>query len=116
MMNRQGIQMAIEAIYRVINSAPKSTTTYPYIYDYASNDVTPQQFNNWLNYLNSILDIAYQNLGLNDFFIVRNYIYQIIQQFNINLNSQNKITYLQLVNQINDVLFRLVQNLLQYLN
>lgn len=114
-MNKEGIRMATEAICRVINSAPK-TSTYPYNLNYTNNDITPQQFNNWLNYLNSILEIAYQNLGLYDFFTVKTNIYQIVQQFYNNLNTQYQMTYLQLVNQINDVLFRFVQILLQYLN
>lgn len=115
-MNRQGIKMATEAICRVINSAPK-ISMYTYNPNYTSNDITLQQFNNWLNYLNSILDIAYQNLEIYDFLTVKNNIYQIVQQFNFNnMYTQYKTTYLQLVNQINDVLVRFVQYLLQYLN
>lgn len=116
-MNRQGIQMAIDAIYKVINSAPKicTSTLYPNNTNYANNDISPQQFVNWMNYLYSILDISYQNLGLYDFMMVKNNIMQIVKQSDPNNPyAQYKMPYLQLINLINDELFRFVQYLLRY--
>lgn len=113
-MNRQGIQMAIDAIYRVINSAPS-----PYATNYYSNnadcDILPQQFDNWENYLNNILDISYQNLGLDIFFTAKYRISQLIQQFyQYNMSNSDKLLYLNLVDQIKNELFTFIQYLSQY--
>lgn len=114
-MNRQGLQMAIEAIQKVINSAPKPYSSTLYNPNYANIDILPQQFVSWINYLYSILDISYQNLGLYDFMMVKNNIMQIVQQFDPNNPYiQYKMSYLQLVNRINNELLNFVQYLLRH--
>lgn len=114
-MNKQGLQMAIEAIQKVINSVPKPYSSTLSNTNYAYSDISPQQFVNWINYLYSILDISYQNLGSYDFMMVKNNIMKIVYQSDpTNPYAQYKIPYSQLVNRINDELLNFVQYLIRY--
>lgn len=116
-MNKQGVQIAIDAIYKVINSAPKtySSNIYSYTPNYVEGNISVQQFMNWINYLYNILDISYQNLGLYDFIMVKNNIIQIVRQSDPNNSyAQYKMPYSMLINRINNELLGFIQHLLQY--
>ena len=108
-MYNQGKQLAIDAIYRVIYSAPKPYNQYQY--DQYS-DITYQQFENWRSYVFQVLDISYSNLGLYDFMNTKNNVALFVQQFyQYNQTTLNKAPYIQLVNQINNELLYLIQRI-----
>lgn len=113
-MNSQGKQIVINAIYRVIYSAPKpyNQNFYPYYNqnNLSSNDIMPQQFEIWRNYVFEVLDISYSNLPLYSISSAKERITQFVLQFNqYNQCSPNKIPYVQLVDQINNELLYLIQ-------
>lgn len=106
-MNYQSKQLVINAIYRVINSAPKPYISTRYMYNtHSSNDISNQEFNTWVNYVCQILDISYNHIGLNFILSTKNQILQMANQYGI--------PYVYLVTQINNELFNLIQIISQY--
>ncbi len=116
-MNNQGKQMVIDALYKVINSAPQpyQNNMYPYnTYPYPKtipnntnlpNEITKQQFDIWKKYVCDILDISYNNLAIYDIMATKLRVEQ--------LANQPALSYLQLVYQINDKLFDLINIIIQ---
>lgn len=65
-----------------------------------------QEFDTWLNYVNSILKISYDHMGLDIIMTANLKIMQIA--------SQNEIYYIQRVEQIKNQIINLAQGILQY--
>ena len=108
-MNNQSKQMVIDAIIKVISAAPNpysyNNYYYGYFQTYQSSDVSEQQFNTWINYVNQVLDISYQHIGLNVILLTQGKL--------VRLSSQ-RISYVQRIEQINQELLKLTQTILQY--
>lgn len=102
----QGQQMAADALVKAANSAPGSQMQVGYGYLPSNNGVSAQEFANWLNYVNSILDISYNHTRMN-----------IIMQTKIivsQIASQREPSYTQLIDQIKRLLLNLAHNIMQY--
>ncbi len=116
-MNNQGKQMVIDALYKVINSAPQpyQNNMYPYnTYSYPKtipnntnlpNEITKQQFDIWKKYVCDVLDISYNNLALYDIMTTKLNIEQ--------LALQPTSSYMQLVNRIQNELICLIRIIIQ---
>lgn len=107
-MNNQSKQIVIDALFKVINSAPElySRRNYLCSQTYQSNDVSTQEFNTWVNYANQILDISFNHIGLNVIISTK----MMISQF----TSQYGVSNIQRINQIRQELIKLTQAILQY--
>lgn len=120
-MNRQGKQIVIDAINKVISSSPKpyNPGIFSNIHNNTNNnDISKQQFEIWTNYVFEVLNISYSNLGFPFILSTDANIKNKIQQFNqynlFNQFTQNKMTYIQLVYEINNELLTLIQAIIQY--
>lgn len=105
-------EMVINAIYKVINSAPNINTAVNYNYNYSyytRNDISKQEFDTWINYAYQILDISYNHIGLNCILTTKNTILKLVNQFN-----QLGTPYMQRVFGISTELLNLAQMILQY--
>lgn len=102
----QSRQMAIDALLKLVKAAPKIPLEYPNYGQYQSLDISMQEFDTWLNYVNSILKISYDHMRL-DIIMTANF--KIMQ-----IASQNEIYYIQRVEQIKNQIINLAQGILQY--
>jgi len=103
----QSKQMVADALVKVANSAPGSPMQVGYLPYNNRNSISAQEFSNWVNYVNSTLDISYNHTRLN-----------IILQAKITvsqISSQRGLPYMQLIDQINSVILNLAYSILQYL-
>lgn len=107
-MNNQSKQMVVDALYRVINSAPAlySQRNYLYPQTYQTNDVTTQEFSTWVDYADQILDISYNHVRINAIISTKMMINQ--------LALQCGISNIQRIDQINRELLKLTQAILKY--
>ena len=107
-MNNQSKQMVMDALFKVINSAPTlySQRNYLYPQTYQKNDVSTQEFNTWVNYVNQILDISYDHVGLNIIMSTKMMISQLVSQYGV--------SNIQRIAQIKQELIKLTQAILQY--
>lgn len=107
-MNNQSKQMVIDALFKVVNSAPALYFQGNYLHPqtYQRNDVSMQEFNTWVNYANQILDISYNHLGLNTIMSTKMMITQ--------LASQYGVSNIQRIDKIKQELIKLIQIILQY--
>ncbi|MCH5185339.1 MAG: hypothetical protein J1F64_04350 [Oscillospiraceae bacterium] len=97
-MNRQIKQLAINALFKVINSAPSPN----YI---AQSDVSDREFINWMNYVFQTLDITFNYTGAYIVISTKNMIMQL---------ANNNIPYGNRIDQIKGQLHSLIQMMLQY--
>lgn len=107
-MNNQSKQMVMDALFKVINSAPAlySQKNYLYPQTYQTYDVSMQEFKTWVNYVNQILDISYNYLGLNIIMSTKMMISQLVSQY--------EVSNIQRIDQIKQELIKLTQAILQY--
>lgn len=107
-MNNQSKKMVMDALFKVINSAPAlySQRNYLYPQTYQTNDVSTQEFNTWVNYVNQILDISYDYVGLNIIMSTKMMISQLVSQYGV--------SNIQRIDQIKQELIKLTQAILQY--
>ncbi len=110
MMNyqTQSKQMVVDALLKVVKAAPTSQIQAPYFYPVRTqpHTISLQEFNTWLNYVNSILDISYSHTGFNNI--------QVAKLKVLHITSQNNMTYMDMIVQIKDVILNLAQEILQY--
>lgn len=109
-MNDQSKHMTINAIMQVINAAPKlNAPMYPYN-NYTSpqmhNDISARECNIWIDYVNQVLDISYNHIGINDILSTKITICQI--------SAQNGVSNVSRIEQVKQELFKLIQVILQY--
>lgn len=93
-MNKQIKQSVIKGLYNVLNSAPTPK------YNYNQQDLSPDEFNIWIDYVFKTLDIMYNYTGMSVALSTKNLIYQI---------SYNNIPFVQRVDQIKNQLINLIQ-------
>lgn len=107
-MNNQSKQMVMDALFKVINSAPAlySQRNYLYPQTHQTNDVSTQEFNTWVNYVNQILDISYNYVSLNIIMSTKMMISQLVSQY--------EVSNIQRIDQIKQELIKLTQAILQY--
>ena len=107
-MNNQSKQMVMDALFKVINSAPALYSQRNYLYPptYQTNDVSTQEFNTWVNYVNQILDISYDYVGLNIIMSTKMMINQLVSRYGV--------SNIQRIDQIKQELIKLTQAILQY--
>lgn len=107
-MNNQSKQMVLDALFKVVNSAPTLYSQGNYLYPqmHQRNDVSMQELNTWVNYANQILDISYNHVGLNVIMSTKMMINQ--------LASQYEVSNMQRIDQIRQELIKLTQAILQY--
>lgn len=106
-------EMVINAIHKVINSAPTINTSVNYNYNYyinnIRNDISKQEFDTWINYAYQVLDISYNHIGLNCILATKNTILELVNQFN-----QLRTPYIQCVLEISKELLNLARKILYY--
>ncbi len=109
MGNNGSLQTAVNAIYKVFDSAPQLSFNIDYLYylhnQSPRNDISKEEFNTWINYVNQILDITYNYIGQNCILYTKTLIYQIA-------NTQN-ILYVERVNRIKSELLNLTREILK---
>lgn len=118
-MKNQSKQMVIGALMNVINAAPILHSQRNYMnrqaYQisnwsnqelYPNNDISKLEFDTWIDYVNQILDISYNHIGLNDVLSTKMMICQ--------LASQYGLSNMQRIDQTKQELIKLVQIILQY--
>ena len=107
-MNKQSKQMVIDALYKVVNSAPALYSQRNYLspQTYQANDVSMQELSTWVNYANQVLDISYNHGGLNVIMSTKSMISQLVSQYGV--------SNIQRIDQIKQELIKLTQAILQY--
>lgn len=115
-MKNQTKKVLIDAIYKVIDSAPTqyNLKNYPFYQNNyytcnINNELSEQEFNTWLNYACQILDILYNHTGLDFILSEKNKIFQLVNQCH-----QLRIPYIQCVLEINKELLNLAKEILNY--
>lgn len=98
--------MVIDALFKVINSAPALYSQRNSPQSYQRNDVSTQEFNTWVNYANQILDISYNHIGLNSIVSTKIIINQLILQYGV--------SNMQRIDQIKQELIKLTQVIFYY--
>ncbi|MBD5532979.1 MAG: hypothetical protein HDQ98_12430 [Lachnospiraceae bacterium] len=101
----QGRQMALDALFKLLKAAPIKSSEYSNYGQYQSLDISKLEFDTWLNYVDSILQISYNHLGLGIIMATRLNIEQIA--------SQNEIFYIYRVEQIKNQILNLAHSILQ---
>lgn len=102
----QSKQMVIDAMLKLVDSAPGiqlQRVAFPYQLT-QRNDVSVQEFNNWLDYVISIFDITFNYTELNNIILAKMRILQI--------SSQNEMSYVQRISQINHEILGLARSLI----
>lgn len=102
----QSKQMAIDALIKLVESAPSihsQVVGLPYQQS-QRYDVSVQEFNNWLDYINSILDITFSYTDFDYIYIVKTRILQI--------SFQNEITFVQRIEQIKSEILNLARRMI----
>ncbi len=110
-MNYQSKQMVINALLKVINAAPTLYANNNLFYNayppvYSNSDISKQEFDAWVKYANQILDISYDNIGIDDILSMKLKISQI--------SLQSGISNIQRIDQIKRELINLTQIIFQY--
>lgn len=107
-MDYQSKQMVINALVKVINAAPKSylQRSYSHPIECQNRDVSMQEFNIWMNYVNQVMDISYNHIELNAILMTKITISQ--------LSSQYGVSNTQRIEQIKQELLNLAQIITQY--
>ena len=107
-MDIRSKQMVVNALIKVVNSAPGSYYQGNGLYPqgYQNRDVSMQEFSTWINYANQVLDISFNHIGLNAILTAKLTINQ--------LGSQYGISNKQRIEQVKQVLFQLAQVVTQY--
>ena len=100
-MNRQINQLVIDALFKVINSAPARHYNY---YD-TQLDVSPQEFNIWMDYVIQTLDISFNYTGVSVVLSTKSMVFQL---------ASNNIPYINRIEQIKFQLHNLIQMISQY--
>ena len=93
-------EMVINAIYKVVNSAPKFNPNYH------NGDITIQEFTTWFDYAIQILNISYNHLGFNNILLTKEKIIRIYNQYGVDNISR--------VYQICEELLNLAKEILNY--
>lgn len=101
-MNYQSRQVVIKALLKLIESAPKEYPKSGYFNQ--NSDILSHEFDNWLNYVISVLDITYKYTELGIVLLSKMKILQ--------LSTQNELKYTQRVSQIKNEILRLAQTIL----
>lgn len=107
-MNNQSKQMVINALIKVVDSAPYLCVQMNSLYSqqqYQVRDVSMQEYNTWIDYANQVLDISYNHIGLNAILTTKLSISQ--------LNLQYGMLNLQRIEQVKQMLLQLVQIIIQ---
>ncbi len=99
-------QVVVDALLKVINSAPNSQmqTSYYYSAQNQPRTITNQDFIIWLNYVNSILDVSYNHTGLKDVLSTKVNISQISYQNNVSYEQRTERIKYELINLIRRIL------------
>lgn len=101
-MDYQIKETVVKALIKLVESAPK---LQPRQGVSQINDITPQEFWTWHNYIKSVFKISYDYTGLIDFLQEE---VQIMQ-----LASNSSASFIQRVYSINDVILNLSRKILQ---
>ena len=106
-MDYQRKQIIVQALIKLVQSSPevRPQMSSPYFSGNQNHDILMQEFNIWLNYVNSVLEVTYDYTGLN--------IVLVVQMNIMRLSSQNQLLYKQRVLQINNEILGLMQAILQ---
>lgn len=107
-MDYQRKQIIVEALIKLVQSSPEMQLQInsSCFFENQSPDISMQEFNIWINYVNSVLKITFDYTGLNSV---------LVAQMNImRLVSQNELPYRQRVFQIKNAILSLTQEILQY--
>lgn len=107
-MDYQRKQIIVEALIKVVQSSPEMQLQInsSVFFENQGPDISMQEFNIWINYVNSVLKITFDYTGLNCV---------LVAQMNImRLASQNELPYRQRVFQIKNEILGLTQEILQY--
>ncbi len=102
----QGKQTIADALVKVANSAPGSQIQVGYAYSPANHNISAQEFSNWVNYVMSTLDILYRYSGL-----------EVMLQTKITVSQISSVRgaeYVNLIDQIKNVIYSLARSILQY--
>lgn len=106
-MNNERKQVIVQALIKLVQSAPEvqfpKSTFYPQ--GIQKQDVSAPQFNAWIDYVNSVLDVTYEYTGLN-------YVLEIKVNV-LKLSTQNKL-YIHRIYEIKDQILSFAQVILQY--
>lgn len=105
-MNDRGKQMVIETIFKLVDASPSKKDRSLYIREKFSLEITQQELDIWVKYINSTLDVLYGYAGLAIIFSTK------MQVLNITL--QGNISNMQRVLDIERILLDLAQNILRY--
>ena len=95
-MDQKIKKMIIDALMNVVDSAPTKTRNSNYNYLPYTNpssipnlyEVTPEQFNIWMSYINSTLRIISQYTGMGLYMTIQNDISSIANQPYVNYNQK----------------------------
>lgn len=93
MMDQQIKKTILDALMNVVDSAPtKARNYYAHFNNHPSMsnsyDVTPEQFNIWINYINSTLQIISQYIGMGLYMTIRNDISALANQSSANYTQR----------------------------
>ena len=104
----QSKQMVIDALQKLVDAAPGiQLQGVAFQYQLTQRyDVSVQEFNNWLDYVISILDITFNYTELNNIILAKMRILQI--------SSQNEMSYVQRIDQIKYEILGLARSLIYY--
>lgn len=106
-MNNERKKMIVQALIKLVQTAPEVQFPISPIYPQGiqNQDVSAPQFNAWIDYVNSVLDVTYEYTGLNHVLEIKMSVLQ--------LSTQNKL-YMQRIYEIKDQILGLAQVILQY--
>lgn len=106
-MNYERKQIIVKAFINLLQSSPiiQQRIGIPNYGNYQNIDISKQEFDIWMNYVYSVLDVTYQYTGLYDVTLTK---------MNItSLSMQNELSYKQRIIEINDEINVLAQKILQ---
>lgn len=106
-MDYERKQIIINALIQLLQSSPdmrqlKNTSNYV---EYQNFDISKQEFDIWMNYVNSVIDVTYQYTALYAVLLTKKNI--------MSLSVQNELPYMQRIKKINDEIIGLTQEILQ---
>lgn len=100
-VNKYIKQSVVDALFKVINSAP----SLQYNYYGTQVDVSQQEFEIWMNYAIQTLDISFNYTGIYTILSTKNIVFQL---------ACNNIPYVNRINQIKLELHNLIQTITVY--
>lgn len=106
-MNYERKQLIVQALIKLVQSAPDVQTRISYSYSWSGQNynISTQEYANWVDYVYSVLDTTYGYTGLD---LVYKYKMNIMQ-----ITNQGG-SYLQLISQIKNEILSLAQEILQF--